>query len=268
MEGARFVRVTARRADLRYPFPGNFAARLERQTVRSVDRRAKYLLADLSSGDILLMHLGMSGSFRVVGGPAGNGTARRRGAYYHDRRDLERHDHVVFDMSSGYRVIFNDPRRFGFMKILDRSRGAREWAEGSIGPEPLDRRFTAAALARALAGRKVTLKAALLDQRVVAGLGNIYASEALHRARLSPKRVASTLVTRRGTPTVAAVALTAAIKATLKDAIAHEHRPAGPDRFRVYDREGERCPRRGCRGTIARIVQGSRSTFLCPVCQK
>ena len=268
MENARFVTVLAVRPDLRYPLPPDFTARLEGNTVRSLGRRAKYLVAALSSGDILLMHLGMSGSFRVVGG-AGR-KARRDGgaAYYHERSQLEKHDHVVFAMSSGYTVIFNDPRRFGFMKILAGTDDTAGWADGAIGPEPLDRRFTAATLARALARRKVTLKTALLDQRVVAGLGNIYVSEALHRARLSPLRIAATLATTRATPTVRAVALTDAIKATLKDAIAHRHRPAGPDRFRVYDREGKPCPRRGCGGTITRIVQGGRSTFFCRVCQR
>ncbi len=274
MEGARFVHVLARRADLRYPFPKDFDTRLEGQTVRAVLRRAKYLLVELSSGDVLMMHLGMSGSFRVVDG----GRKPRRGVYYHERADLEIHDHVVFEMSSGSTVIFNDPRRFGFMKILEaapsggpdkvRPTGAHDWADGVIGPEPLDRRFTAATLAQALRGKKTSLKVALLDQRVVAGLGNIYVCEALHRARLSPKRQASTVATRTGAPTPKAEALVTAIKVTLRDAIAHSHRPSGDDRFLVYDHEGERCPRRACPGTITRIVQGGRSTFFCPVCQK
>ena len=251
MEGARFVHVLARRADLRYPFPKDFDARLEGQTVRAVSRRAKYLLVELSSGEVLMMHLGMSGSFRV-----------ERDA------DLEIHDHVVFEMSSGRTVIFNDPRRFGFMKIIEGGEAGRNWAAGSIGPEPLDRRFTAAALAKALQGKKASLKAALLDQRVVAGLGNIYVSEALHRARLSPKRKASTIATRGGAPTPRAEALVAAIKMTLRDAIAHSHRPSGDDRFLVYDHSGERCPRRACPGAITRIVQGGRSTFFCAVCQQ
>lgn len=267
MEGARFDHVTLRRPDLRYPFPTRFASRLRGQTVRAVSRRAKYLLVELSSGDILQMHLGMSGSFRVVGDDATDG-ARPRSAYYHARHELERHDHVVFRMSSGRTVIFNDPRRFGFMRILDHDPAAAAWTEGVVGPEPLDRAFTATTLARALAGKKTTLKAALLDQRVVAGLGNIYVCEALHGARLSPRRKAGTIVDRRGGPTPRLVALVTAIKATLRTAIAHGHRVAGPDRFRVYDHEGQPCPRRDCSGTIARIVQGGRSTFYCPVCQR
>ena len=293
LEGARFVRVTTRRADLRYPFPTDFAARLEGQDVRALTRRAKYLLAELSSGDILVMHLGMSGSFRVEG-PAEAGRHVRTGPAEAGPHVLKIHDHVIFEMSSstgiGRTVIFNDPRRFGFMKLLEPTPSSGDWTEGVIGPEPLDRRFTADTLARALRGKKTTLKAALLDQRVVAGLGNIYVCEALHRARLSPKRKASTIATRglkerrhgvpvdlkerrQGVPVDAAAtpkaeALVAAIKDTLRDAIAHHHRPAGPDRFLVYDREGERCPRRRCPGTIRRIVQGGRSTFFCPTCQR
>jgi formamidopyrimidine-DNA glycosylase len=252
MEDARIERVLTRRPDLRYPLPGDFAARLEGQTVRALTRRGKYLLAELSSGDTLLMHLGMTGSFRVS----------RPG------REPEpiTHDHVVFLMSSGASVVFNDPRRFGFMKLLD----AGDSESGpALGPEPLAREFVASVLADALKRRKTSLKAALSDQRVVSGLGNIYVSEALHRARLSPKRRASTLVTRSGGPRPEAVALVDAIKAVLEDAIARSHRPYGDDdRFRVYDREGKKCPRRGCPGMIKRIVQAGRSTFFCPVCQK
>ncbi len=247
MEGARFERVLARRPNLRYPLPADFAARLEGQTVRALRRRAKYLLAELSSGALLLMHLGMSGSFRV-------------------RRDdpLTTHDHVVFEMSSGSAVVFNDPRRFGFMKILD----GGDAVLGALGPEPLDRGFNVRVLAQALGNRKTSLKVALSDQRVVAGLGNIYVCEALHRARLSPKRRASTLLTRSGAPRPEVHALVEAIRVVLKDAIANSHRVDGEDRFRVYGREGRRCPRRGCGGVIRRIVQAGRSTFFCPVCQR
>jgi formamidopyrimidine-DNA glycosylase len=266
MEGARFEQVILRRAKLRYAFAIDFADRLEGRTVRALSRRGKYLVAELSSGDLLVMHLGMSGSFRAV----------RRVRL---QPDLDKHDHVVFEMSSGKTVIFNDPRRFGFMKIIDAHAGPAAWEAGALGPEPLARAFTAEALARALHRRKTTLKAALLDQKVVAGLGNIYVCEALHRARLSPKRRASTIVkgrlppslklrrTGKAAPTSGTEALVAAIKDTLRDAVRHQHRPSGPDRFLVYDREGERCPRRGCRGTISRIVQGGRSTFYCPTCQ-
>jgi formamidopyrimidine-DNA glycosylase len=252
MAGARIERVRARRPDLRYPLPGDFVARLEGHTVRTLTRRAKYLLAGLSSGDVLLMHLGMSGSFRVLDGGWEGEPAT--------------HDHVIFEMSSGAAVVFNDPRRFGFMKIL--RGGDHAAALGALGPEPLARGFNAGVLARTLGNKRTSLKAALSDQRVVSGLGNIYVCEALHRARLSLKRRASTLAARSGEPRPEALALVAAIKAVLKDAIANSHGPGGEDRFRVYGREGQRCPRRGCLGLIRRIVQTGRSTFFCPVCQR
>jgi formamidopyrimidine-DNA glycosylase len=181
---------------------------------------------------------------------------------------LEKHDHVVFEMSNGATVIFNDPRRFGFMKVASAPELASDRALAALGPEPLATGFTADALGRALAGRRTSLKVALLDQRTVAGLGNIYVCEALHVAKLSPKRRASTLATARGAPRPGAAALATAIRTVLKDAIAHQHRAGGEDRFRVYDHEGERCPRRACTGTIRRIVQAGRSTFFCPVCQR
>jgi formamidopyrimidine-DNA glycosylase len=263
MEGVRIERVETRRADLRTPFPPDFAARLEGQRVRSLQRRAKYLLAELESGETLLMHLGMSGSFRVVKGKRDD----VQGGFYFERGRLETHDHVLFTMSSGAIIVFNDPRRFGMMTIIAADAGTSDNLLSALGPEPLDRDFTATSLARALKGKKTSLKAALSDQRVVAGLGNIYVCEALHRARLSPKRRASTLVTTAGQPRPGAEALAEAIQVVLKEAIANRHRLQGTDRFRVYDQEGQRCPRRGCPGTIKRIVQLGRSTFFCPVCQ-
>jgi formamidopyrimidine-DNA glycosylase len=253
MDRRRIRRVIARRPDLRYPLPRDFAARLAGQTVRRVRRRAKYLLLEVGSGDVVLMHLGMTGSFRVV---------------HPDDTAIEAHDHVIFEMSTGELVIFNDPRRFGFMRIIASDAAAADAALAPLGPEPLDTAFTADALAPVLAKRRTSLKNALSDQRVVAGLGNIYVVEALHRARLSPKRRASTLVARGGAPRPALVALVDAIKAVLNEALANSNRMYGEDRFRVYDREGDRCPRRGCTGTITRIVQGGRSTFYCPVCQR
>ena len=171
-------------------------------------------------------------------------------------------------MASGSTVVFNDPRRFGSMRIVDRTRVSDDPVLSALGPEPLTRRFDGRALALALGRRTTSLKAALSDQRVVAGLGNIYVCEALHRARLSPRRKASTLMTRSGEPRPQASALAQAIKDVLADAIARSHRAGSSDRFRVYDREGLRCLRRGCRGVIRRIVQGGRSTFFCPVCQR
>ena len=196
MEGARFDKVEARRGDLRWPLPKDFVARLEGNTVTGLGRRAKYLLADMSSGDVLLMHLGMSGSFRV----SRDGAAATPGAYYHDRSKAETHDHVVFHMSSGARIAFNDPRRFGSMKIVARTRLDDEPLLRALGPEPLGNEFDAAMLARACKGKKTSLKAALSDQKIVAGLGNIYVCEALHRARLSPRRRASTIATKFGAP--------------------------------------------------------------------
>jgi len=264
MRGRRIARVLARRPNLRYPLGADFVTRLEGQTVRDVRRRAKYLLVELSSGEMLLMHLGMSGSFRTQSGPP-------TGGRYAENTPGEAwlaHDHVVFEMSSGETVIFNDPRRFGFMKLLPPGERGSDRTVASLGPEPLARTFTADVLAAALRRRTTTLKAALSDQRLVAGLGNIYIVEALHRARLSPKRRASTLVTTAGAPRPQVHSLVVAIKDVLREAIANAHRMYGEDRFRVYDKEGRRCPRRGCPGVIKRIVQGGRSTFFCPVCQR
>ena len=268
MQGARFLAVSAHRPDLRWPLPQQFAARLKGARVERLFRRGKYLLADLSSGDTLIMHLGMSGSFRVSNGLAAEAPARN-GA----------HDHVEFVMSSGATVTFNDPRRFGFMLLVRSAElGSHKLMRG-IGPEPLEAAFDGAMLARACARTAVSLKAALSNQKIVAGLGNIYVCEALNRARLSPRRKASTL-NGRGAARKRADALAHAIKAVLEDAIEaggsslRDHRrPDGElglfqHRFRVYDRAGEPCPNRGCSGRIRRIVQNGRSTFFCPVCQR
>lgn len=276
MEGARFLKVETNRRDLRQPLPEDFAERLEGQTVTRLSRRAKYLLAELSSGDVLMMHLGMSGSFRVTK-ERGEHTP---GRFHHERSTARAHDHVVFHMSSGARITFNDPRRFGLMLLVHRDELPGHPLMREVGPEPLDDDFDAAAIARACARKKTSLKAALSDQKVVAGLGNIYVCEALHRARLSPRRAAATLADRNGRPTARAHALVAAIKAVLKDAIRaggsslRDHRRTDGElgdfqhRFRVYDRAGEPCPTPGCQGVIRRIVQGGRSTFFCPMCQK
>ena len=278
MEGARFAKVEVHRGDLRWPLAKDFARRLEGQTVTGLGRRAKYLLADLSSGDVLIMHLGMSGSFHVFQESARRG--KTPGNYYHERAQHTAHDHIVFHMSSGAVVTFNDPRRFGSMKIVARQQLDAEPLLSRLGPEPLGNAFDAAALALACKGKKTTLKAALSDQRVVAGLGNIYVCEALYRARLSPKRLAATIATKSGAPNERAERLVEGIKAVLNEAIRgggsslRDHRLTDGElgmfqhHFRVYDREGEKCPTRGCRGTVKRIVQNGRSTFYCPVCQK
>jgi formamidopyrimidine-DNA glycosylase len=276
MEDARFVDVVAHRGDLRWPLPKDFVARLKGQKVVGLGRRAKYLLADLSSGDVLLMHLGMSGSFRVVDA----GKAKTPGLFHYQRSDYGTHDHVVFRMSSGATIAFNDPRRFGCMKLFPRRAIDEEPLLRSLGPEPLGNAFDTAMLADACAGKKTSVKAALLDQRIVAGLGNIYVCEALNRSKISPRRQASTLATRAGAPQERTGLLVDSIKAVLADAIEaggsslRDHKQTNGDlgyfqhRFRVYDREGKPCPTRGCHGTIRRIVQGGRSTFFCPVCQK
>jgi formamidopyrimidine-DNA glycosylase len=276
MEGARFRKVEARRRDLRWPLPKDFAARLEGQTVEGLGRRAKYLLADLSSGDVLLMHLGMSGSFRVLHGGSEKGTAK----YHHERAQHLAHDHVVFHMANDAIVTFNDPRRFGSMKIIARAKLDQEPLLRALGPEPLGNEFDAAMLARACQGKKTSLKAALSDQKIVAGLGNIYVCEALHRARVSPKRLAATIATKSGLPNERAERLVDAIRAVLADAIAaggsslRDHRRTDGEiglfqhNFHVYDREGAACPTPSCTGITKRIVQTGRSTFFCPVCQR
>ena len=222
------------------------------------------------------MHLGMSGSFRVDR----DGEATTPGAFHYRRSDFGAHDHVVFRMSSGATIAFNDPRRFGCMKLFARQAIDDEPLLRELGPEPLGNAFDAAMLAAACAGKKTSMKAALLDQSVVAGLGNIYVCEALNRSRISPRRKAATLATRSGAPHERTPPLVDAIKAVLADAIEaggsslRDHRQTSGElgyfqhSFRVYDREGERCPTRGCPGAIKRIVQSGRSTFFCPVCQK
>ena len=253
MVGVRITRVEVNRPDLRAPFPRGFARRIAGATTLSLARRAKYLVASLSSGDSVLMHLGMSGSFRVP----------------HQSDAGDGHDHVVFHLASGADVIFNDPRRFGFMDLVRTARLDRHPSLRGLGPEPLSAEFDAGALARACAGKRTSLKAALLDQQVVAGLGNIYAVEALHVAGLSPLRRASTIATPAGAPREAAERLTAAIKQVLEEAIERQSSaPYRTDRFRVYDRERERCRRPRCPGVIRRRTQAGRSSFYCPVCQK
>jgi formamidopyrimidine-DNA glycosylase len=259
MRGAQIDRVLLRRANLRQPFPADFARRLEGRRVRAVDRRGKYLLVELDSGETLLMHLGMSGSFRID---------RARIPASVEAAPVKRHDHVVLMLSNGRVITFNDPRRFGVMDVIGRGALPAHRAFEAMGPEPLSSSFDADALAAAVAGKRVALKVALLDQRVVAGLGNIYASEALHLAHLSPLRHSSTIATPTGRPRPAAVRLVEAIRAVLRKAIVRNSRRDQDDRFRVYERDGEPCRTRGCPGTIRRISQAGRSTFYCPTCQR
>jgi formamidopyrimidine-DNA glycosylase len=275
LTGARIERVAVRRVGLRIPFPEHFAERLAGRRVGALSRRAKYILAPLDSGETLIMHLGMSGSFRIE-----RETEATPGAFHFARSKNAAHDHVAFDLSNGARVIYNDPRRFGLMQLAPSDALAEHPLFRDLGAEPLAADFDAGALARLLAGRKTPLKAALLDQRLVAGLGNIYVCEALHRAALSPLRAAGTLATTRGAPTSGAKRLAAAIRGVLEEAIAaggstlRDHRQTDGElgyfqhSFAVYGREGAACPRPRCTGTIIRIVQAGRSTFYCPVCQR
>jgi len=276
MEDARIKKAEVRRKDLRFPFQKDFVKRLEGQTVTGLGRRAKYLMADLSSGDVLLMHLGMSGSFRVIIGDNDSSP----GQFHHPRAEDRAHDHVVFHMSSGALVIFNDPRRFGYMKVIAREAVGDEPLLKDLGPEPLGNEFDADMLARSCANKKTSLKAALLDQRVVAGLGNIYVCEALFRALLSPRRLAATLVTKKRETTDHARRLVEAIHAVLNQAIKaggsslRDHRQTSGElgyfqhSFQVYGREGEKCRTKGCGGIVRRFTQNGRSTFWCPKCQK
>jgi len=274
--GARFTRVEQRRPDLRFAFPPMFAERLAGRRVESLGRRAKYLIADLDDASALVMHLGMSGSFRIAAG-AGDAEA---GLFHHERLKNPVHDHVVFHLSNGARVAYNDPRRFGFMDLIARAELSEHKLFRDLGLEPLGNSFDASALAARLAGKSAPLKAALLDQSVVAGLGNIYVCEALHRAHLSPQRAAGALVRRDGGPSARLAVLVQCIRDVLNEAIEaggsslRDHRLTDGSlgyfqhRFRVYDREGELCPTPGCGAKVKRIVQAGRSTFYCGKCQK
>jgi formamidopyrimidine-DNA glycosylase len=255
MRGARFRRVIVNRPNLRIPFPQQFVDRVRGRTAEAVMRRGKYLMVALSSGETLIMHLGMSGWFHVAA--TGDRT-----------REAEAHDHVVFNMSSGMTAVFNDPRRFGFMDLVASGLLEDYPALRVLGPEPLSSAFDAASLARSCRGKHASIKTTLLDQRVVAGVGNIYASEALHHAGLSPLRKASTMATLTGKPRQQAAQLAAAVKAVLIRAIRRSESPYRAGRFRVYEREGLPCLRKDCTGTIRRITQGARSTFYCPSCQR
>ena len=272
MEGRVFERVTLARGDLRFPFPPDFAGRLLGRRIEALGRRAKYLVAELDDGAALIMHLGMSGAFRVAG-------LEPVGTYVHARGKNAVHDHVRFGLGDR-EIVYNDPRRFGFMALGTTALLDEHPYFAHLGLEPLAGVLTAERLAAAMAGKKTPLKAALLDQRVIAGLGNIYVCEALWRARLSPKRLAGTLVRKDGGPTARLVTLTAAIIAVIEEAIAaggsslRDYVAADGSlgrfqhNFAVYDRAGEPCPRPACSGVIARLVQSGRSTFYCPVCQR
>lgn len=276
LAGRRILRLEARRPDLRFPFPERFAERLEGRQVTALTRRAKYLLAAVEGGETLIMHLGMTGRFTIEDdrGPAA------LGQYVYGAGSDPRHDHVVLHLAGGGRITYNDARRFGFMVLVPPGELDKHPLMKGLGPEPLSTDFTAEVLARRAAGKKVNLKALLMDQRVVAGLGNIYVCEALHRARLSPERAASTLAAKSGAPLERTHALVAAIKTVLQDAIRaggstlrdyrHADGSSGQfqDNFAVYDRAGAACISEGCKGQLRRAVHANRSTFYCPKCQR
>ncbi|KJS27707.1 MAG: 5-hydroxymethyluracil DNA glycosylase [Hyphomonadaceae bacterium BRH_c29] len=264
MEGQRFASVSQNRADLRFPFPEHFVERLTGKTLIRLGRQAKFLTAELSSGEVLVMHLGMTGRFTVE--------AAKLGEFHHATGTDPAHDHVVFRMEDGTSVTYNDPRRFGFMELWPAEQFEAYPRLMAMGPEPLSNHFSAAYLDTALKDKKTPIKSALLDQSVIAGLGNIYVCEALWRAKVSPKRLA------RSVPGQRAARLAPAINEVIAEAIeaggssisdfANASGELGyfQHRFAVYDREGEAC--RTCGDTIRRLVQSGRSTFYCPSCQR
>ncbi len=282
MAGARFGRVEQRRPNLRFPLPERFVDRLEGKRLDRMTRRAKYILAHLSSGEVLVMHLGMTGRFTIVMPKTGGAQI---GDFHHAAGGDPVHDHVVFHMETdkgkaSARITYNDARRFGYMDLVA-GEGLESCAHfKNLGIEPLSNALNAAFLAERAAGRAADLKAFLMDQRHIAGLGNIYVCEALFRAGLSPKRAARCLADRKARPTERAERLVPVIRTVLEEAIVaggstlRDYRHADgalgyfQKDFAVYDREGEACTRVGCAGTIKRVVQGGRSTFYCPSCQK
>ena len=266
MEGAVIARAEVNRPDLRWPLPDRMADRLTGRTVMALRRRSKYILADLDSGETLLVHLGMSGRMLISGA--------QLGTFYHDHPAPQKHDHVVLNMANGARITFNDARRFGAMDLLATERAHEHMLLAGLGPEPFGNDFNEPYLAARLKGRKTPIKAALLDQRIVAGLGNIYVAETLFRARISPLRLAGDLAEPQIHSLVPVIreVLTEAIDAggsSLRD-----FRQANGElgyfskHFQVYDREGDPCETPGCTGTITRTVQSGRSSFWCPTCQR
>ncbi len=266
MEGVEITRAEVNRPDLRWPFPENMAARLMGQKVLGLRRRSKYILADLASGETLLVHLGMSGRMLISGDPLGQ--------FVHKHPATEKHDHVVIHMANGARITFNDPRRFGAMDLLDTATADAHPLLAKLGPEPLGNAFNEAYLIAALKAKNTPIKSALLDQRIIAGLGNIYVCEALYRAHISPKCRAGQISDKR----------IATLVPIIREVIAEAIEAGGSSlrdfkqtsgelgyfqhRFDVYDREGHPCRSAGCTGVISRITQGGRSSFYCASCQR
>lgn len=266
MEGEVIARAEVRRPDLRWPFPERMAERLSGQRVERLRRRSKYILADLASGETLLIHLGMSGRLLIEGKPTA--------AFHHEHPAPGKHDHVLFHMQTGTRVTFNDPRRFGAMDLLTTATAQDHKLLAKIGPEPLSNAFSAETLLAAFKSRRAPVRSLLLDQSVVAGLGNIYVAEALWRAGIHPMRPSGKISRPR------LETLTTAIRDTLNDAIAaggsslRDYRQADGDlgyfqhSFAAYDRAGEPCRKPGCTGTITRQTHCGRSSYHCPTCQR
>ncbi len=276
MEGARLTRLELRRADLRFPFPQGMAQSVENRQIIAIGRRAKYLLIELEGNLSVLAHLGMSGSFRIEGAPKKGAL----GDFHHPRSKTSLHDHVVFHLDGGpLRIVYNDPRRFGFMDLAASSQLNSHPFLAELGPEPTGNLLSADVLAQRFRNKSQSLKSALLDQKNIAGLGNIYVCEALYRARLSPRRVASSLVTPEGLPTDDLFALVGHIRDVIGDGIAaggaslRDHIQTDGSRgyfqhdFQVYGRKGQPCRSPHCSSHIERITQAGRSTFLCPCCQ-
>ena len=275
--GNSFASVEQRRHDLRFPLPKHFAERLRGRTVDALDRRAKYLLARLDDGEVLVMHLGMTGRFSI---DQANGTSLDLGDFEYEQKPTPKHEHIVFHLADGTAVRYSDTRRFGLMDLIPGATLPSHALFKGLGIEPLGPDFTAEWLGLLLKGKATSIKAALVDQRLIAGIGNIYAGEALFRAGISPMRLAGTLATKTGKPTKAIEALVKAVKAVLGEAIkaggstlrdyarADGRLGRFQHSFKVYGREGKPCRKKGCRGTVRRIVQSGRSTFYCPNCQR
>ncbi|MDJ0513192.1 MAG: bifunctional DNA-formamidopyrimidine glycosylase/DNA-(apurinic or apyrimidinic site) lyase [Methyloceanibacter sp.] len=278
--GNAFARVEQRRPDLRFPLPKRFAERLTGRAIKGLERRAKYLLARLDDGQVLIMHLGMTGRFAIE---KAGGETSAPGDFVHEPSSefgFPKHEHIVFHLGDGSTVRYSDVRRFGIMDLVGEGELDGHALFKGLGIEPLDEELTPAWLAKKLKGKTTPIKAALLDQRLIAGLGNIYVCEALFRARISPTRRAGSLATKTGRPTEKTAALVKGVQSVLREAIRsggsslRDYRHADGSlgrfqhRFRVYGRAGERCLQRGCDGIIQRIAQGGRSTFYCPICQR
>jgi formamidopyrimidine-DNA glycosylase len=275
--GNSFRSVEQRRGDLRFPLPKHFAERLQGRKVDALDRRAKYLLARLDDGEVLVMHLGMTGRFSI---DQANGKTLELGEFEDEQRPAPKHEHIVFHLADGTAVRYSDTRRFGLMDLIPGKTLPVHALFKGLGVEPLSQDFTPEWLGSRLKGKATSIKAALVDQRLIAGLGNIYACEALYRAGIAPLRLAGTLAIKTGKPTKAIEALVKAVKAVLGDAIRaggsslRDYKRADgrlgrfQHSFKVYGREGKPCRKKGCDGTVRRIVQSGRSTFYCPSCQR